>query len=131
EDGPTRPGAAAPNWGLPARIGRYRVSARLGDGGCGVVYRGFDDEAGREVAIKVPHPGWGALTEAEAGLLARLDHPGIVRFYEAGRADDGTVYLVSEFVTGGDLAALIGRGRPTQEAAAGIVARVAEALHHA
>ena len=130
-DPPTRLAPPSPaNTGLPERVGQYRVTARLGSGGCGVVYRGLDD-AGREVAIKVPHPGWGALTDAEAGLLAGLDHPGIVRFYEAGRADDGTAYLVSEYVEGGDLAALLERERPTPEAAAAIVARVAQALHHA
>jgi formylglycine-generating enzyme required for sulfatase activity len=95
------------------------------------VYRARDDETGREVAIKVPHPGWSALTETEARLLAGLDHPGIVRFYESGRADDGSVYLVSEFVGGGDLTGLLERGRPTPEEAAAIIARVAEALHHA
>jgi hypothetical protein len=64
--GPTRPGAPVPGTGPPTRIGRYRVTAWLGDGGCGVVYRARDDETGREVAIKVPHPGWSALTETEA-----------------------------------------------------------------
>jgi serine/threonine protein kinase len=40
---------------MPARLGRYRVTAKLGAGGFGVVCRGYDDDLKRDVAIKVPH----------------------------------------------------------------------------
>src|SRR4051812_18815709 len=43
--------------GLPSKIGRYRVSGVLGEGGFGRVYLGFDDDLDRPVAIKVPRPG--------------------------------------------------------------------------
>jgi formylglycine-generating enzyme required for sulfatase activity len=121
----------------PAALGRYRVTARLGAGGFGVVYRGYDDELRREVAIKVPHPqrvAAGAAVEAylaEARVLASLDHPGIVPVYDVGHTPDGLCYVVSKFVPGSDLRARLGQGRPPLAEAVELVARVAEALHHA
>jgi hypothetical protein len=46
---------AAPVGSLPERFGRYRVTGKLGSGGFGVVYKGYDEELRRDVAIKVPH----------------------------------------------------------------------------
>jgi serine/threonine protein kinase/formylglycine-generating enzyme required for sulfatase activity len=123
--------------GLPARLGRYRVTERLGAGGFGVVYRGFDDELLREVAIKVSHlsaiasPEGAEVFLAEGRVLASLDHPGIVPVYDVGRTDEGLCYLVSKFVAGTDLARKLKEGRPALPEAVEIVARVAEALHHA
>jgi serine/threonine protein kinase len=80
---------------LPQHLGRYRILERLGKGGFGVVYRGHDDELRRDVAIKVPHRHRLASPEdaeqflAEARVLARLDHAGIVPVYDVGRTDDG------------------------------------------
>jgi hypothetical protein len=50
--GPTGP---AEEEVLPVRLGRYRITAKLGKGGFGVVYKGYDDDLRRDVAIKVPH----------------------------------------------------------------------------
>src|SRR5207302_337689 len=68
---------------------------------------------------------------AEARLLARLDHPGIVPLYDVGRPADGLCYLVSKYVEGGDLGARLRRGRPAAAEAAALVAQAARALHHA
>src|SRR5436305_79486 len=76
--------------GPPERLGRYRLLEAVGAGGFGTVYRGYDDELRRYVAIKVPHPRltWTAhATDAylnEARVLAGLDHPGIVPVYDFG-----------------------------------------------
>jgi serine/threonine protein kinase len=121
----------------PQQLGRYRVTARLGSGGFGVVYRGHDEELYRDVAIKVPHRGRVTSAEdadaylTEGRVLARLDHPGIVPVYDVGRTDDGLCYLVSKFIEGEDLAARLRAGRPAPADAARLVARVAEALQHA
>jgi serine/threonine protein kinase/formylglycine-generating enzyme required for sulfatase activity len=125
--------AAAP---VPVRLGRYRITARLGGGGFGVVYRGYDEQLGREVAIKVLRSSRavsadGTLYLAEARMLASLDHPGIVPVYDAGRTEDGTCYLVSKLVPGSDLAKRLRETRFAPAAATDLVARVAEALHHA
>lgn len=102
--GPERPGGDEEP--MPARLGRYHVLTRLGKGGFGVVYKGYDDDLRREVAIKVPHRHRFATPRdvdaylAEARLLARLDHPGVVRVHDFGRMDDGRCYLVSQFIAG-------------------------------
>src|SRR5262249_60577874 len=67
----------------PERLGRYRILARLGFGGFGVVYKAWDETLKRDVAIKVPHrsriaTSWDVETYLEeARILASLDHPGI------------------------------------------------------
>ncbi|HEV3444521.1 MAG TPA: SUMF1/EgtB/PvdO family nonheme iron enzyme [Gemmataceae bacterium] len=122
---------------VPLRLGRYRIAARLGTGGFGVVYRGYDEELRREVAIKVRHPDRTASADstllylAEARMLASLDHPGIVPVYDFGRTEDGTCYFVSKLVTGIDLGKRLRQSRFAAAAAAEVITRVAEALHHA
>jgi formylglycine-generating enzyme required for sulfatase activity len=128
--------ALPPDTNVPERLGRYRVTARLGEGGFGVVYRGYDDELRRDVAIKVPHRSRvrsAADAEAylaEARILAGLDHPGIVPVFDLGRTE-GLCYVVSKFIEGGDLTRRLRQGQPTPAEAAEIVRRAAEALHHA
>lgn len=118
-------------------LDRYEVREVLGKGGFGVVYRAFDPELRREVAIKVPVRSPEASVSraeaylAEARMLAGLDHPGIVPVYDAGRTDGGQCFVVSKFVAGGDLAHWLTRERPAFGKAAEIVAQVADALGHA
>ncbi|HVK16473.1 MAG TPA: SUMF1/EgtB/PvdO family nonheme iron enzyme [Fimbriiglobus sp.] len=122
---------------LPPHLGRYRVTARLGAGGFGVVYKAHDDDLQRDVAIKVPHRHRVVTTAdveaylAEARMLATLDHPGIVLVHDVGRTADGLCYVVSKFVAGQDLGARLRQGRPPCAEAAALVAQVAEALSHA
>src|SRR5262245_47235077 len=134
---PTRPERPYDEGALPSHLGRYRVTARLGAGGFGVVYKAHDDELQRDVAIKVPHRHrivTAADIEAflgEARMLATLDHPGIVPVHDVGRTADGLCYVVSKFVAGQDLRARLRHGRPSCSEAVALVAQVAEALHHA
>jgi serine/threonine protein kinase/formylglycine-generating enzyme required for sulfatase activity len=122
---------------MPTCLGRYRITARLGAGAFGVVYKARDEELCRDLAIKVPRPSRGGaapdgvLYLAEARVLAALDHPGIVPVYEFGRTPDGDCYLVSKFIEGKDLATKLREGRPALADAVESLARVAEALHHA
>ena len=125
------------DWKQPERLGRYRIEKTLGEGGFGRVYQAYDEELKRHVAIKVPHPeriSQPADVEqylAEAQVLARLDHPGIVPVYDVGRSDDGLCYVVSKIIEGSDLAERIHTGRPSFSESAELVATVAEALHYA
>jgi hypothetical protein len=120
-----------PPW--PGRIGRYRVEAVLGEGGCGRVYLAFDEELHRRVAVKVPRlgPEHASLFLAEARTLAQLDHPHIVPVHDVGRSEEGSCFVVSKFIPGSDLAKRMVRGRPRFSESAALVAGVAEALHYA
>ncbi len=120
----------------PRRIGPFEVSARLGHGGMGEVYRARDPEADREVAIKVVHAAATdevlARFETERRMLARMSHPGIARVLSVGRTGEGEPWLAMELVpdpvdvvTDADRRGLDLRARV--EAMAG----VCDAVHHA
>lgn len=94
---------------LPTRIGRFVIRELLGIGGFGTVYRAFDPELHREVAVKVSHPY--TSTDAKASLqfsteakrLAKLDHPNLVQVFDTGFTE-GRPFLVTAFVNGPNLA---------------------------
>ncbi len=97
----------APRAPVPGqRVGRYLAEEILGQGGMGMVLRARDDLLQREVAIKVILPAYLA-TDPTAGLrflreaeiVARLDHPNIIRVLDAG-LDAGVAYLAFEYVHG-------------------------------
>jgi serine/threonine protein kinase/formylglycine-generating enzyme required for sulfatase activity len=119
------------------RIGRYRLVRLLGEGAFGRVWLGFDEELQRQVAIKVPTPERFLKPEdaeaylAEARTVAGLDHAHIVPVYDVGRAADGSIYVVSKFIEGRNLAQRIKQDRPSHALAASLLAAVAQALHHA
>ena len=98
--------------GIPPVIGRYQVAERIGRGGFGDVYRGFDPALKRAVAIKtclLADPVVRQRFVREAELAARLVHPNIVTIHDFGT--DGEVpYLVQELLPGEDLAERLARG---------------------
>jgi len=97
------------------RLGPYEILSRLGAGGMGEVYRARDTRLGRDVAIKIlpgdlsGDPSRRARFEQEARAVAALNHPNILGLYDIG-GQDGTDYMVTEFVAGETLAALMERG---------------------
>jgi serine/threonine protein kinase len=79
----------------------YELQERVGGGGFGEVYRAYQPSVGRQVAIKIilpqyaTHPEFIRRFEAEARLIARLEHPHIVPLYDYWRdAEEGSAYLV-------------------------------------
>jgi tetratricopeptide (TPR) repeat protein len=92
-------------------VGRYVVIARVGEGGMGVVYRAYDPELERAVALKFLHvtteetPGSarGDRLQREAKALARLSHPNVLAVFDVGTFDDD-VFIATEFVEGPTLA---------------------------
>jgi len=94
---------------------RYEIRGKIGQGGLGAVYRGYDTRMNREVAIKRISKSTGdpELQEEstrqlmkEAGALASLQHPHIVTIYDVGTDDDGP-YVVMELISGKTLEELI------------------------
>src|SRR6185503_16513990 len=87
---------------------RYRVDAKLGEGGMGAVYAARDLTLDRDVAVKVLARG--TLDDAardrllrEARVVAAFNHPHIVAVYDAGESADGTPFVVMERVDGAPL----------------------------
>ncbi|HXD60099.1 MAG TPA: serine/threonine-protein kinase [Thermoleophilaceae bacterium] len=115
-------------------LGRYRLERRIGAGGYGVVWKGWDERLERDVAVKViAIEGEGRATqraEREGRVAARLNHPGIVQLYELG-TDDAAVYLVSELVRGRTFAELLSGGALSDRDVARIGIVLCDALAHA
>jgi serine/threonine protein kinase len=82
---------------------RYALVGRLGHGGMGSVFSVRDQELGREVALKVltlPGDDVAERLRAEARVLARLEHPGIVPVHDVGTLADGRAYYAMKLVRG-------------------------------
>ena len=121
---------------LPAKIGRYEVRQRLGLGGFGEVFRAYDPQLERDVAVKVPRAEVLATKEQverflrEAKAAARLNHPNIVPVYDTGR-DGDRVYIASKFISGKNLAELVRDYDQNWSRIAHLVQTLAAALHYA
>src|SRR5947207_2837574 len=94
--------------GLALSGGRYLISAKLGEGGMGVVYRAQDRNLDSDVVIKVPRrtmlddPEFAHRFAREIRSLVRLSHPGIVKVTDVGECD-GRPFAVMQYLTGGSL----------------------------
>ncbi len=112
-------------------IGRYEIRGEVGRGGMGVVYRAFDPQLEREVAIKsMLVEGDEAATQQffrEAQAAARLNHPGIVAVHDVIR-DGSSAYIVMELIRGVSLEQNVPSGKP---AALRILREAAAALDFA
>ena len=113
---------------------RYQITECIGVGGMAEVYRATDNVLGRIVAVKVMLPQYAAdenfarRFKQEAASAANLSSPYIVNVYDWGQ-DDGTYYIVMEFVRGSDLkTAIKERGAINQRKVAEIGSQVCQAL---
>src|SRR5687767_6485233 len=97
---------------LGKMLGNFRMDHMLGEGGMGAVYQAYDLSLQREVAIKLIHPHLARRPDFrerfihEARMMARLDHPGIVKVFAFGKEGD-LFYLPMEFIRGGNLRQLL------------------------
>jgi serine/threonine protein kinase len=118
------------------KIGKYEIIGELSRGGMGIVYKGYQRELDRHVAIKVvtpqllEHPEFVERFFREAKALARLNHPHIVQVYDADR-DGGTVFMVMELVEGKSLRTLLKLGRIPAEEALRLLPQICDALDYA
>lgn len=114
-------------------VSHYRITAKLGEGGMGEVYRAEDTTLGRDVALKMLPESFASdperLTrfEREARLLASLSHPNIAGIHDL--IEDGEHrFLVMEVAEGEDLAERIARGPVPLDQAIDIAIQIAQAL---
>ncbi|MDQ3861696.1 MAG: protein kinase, partial [Actinomycetota bacterium] len=117
---------------------RYRAIELLGSGGMAEVYLAHDAVLDRDVALKVLSRRYAEDDEvierfrSEARSAAALSHPNIVSIYDRGETEDGTYYIVMEYVAGGILSERILRVGPfPTHTAAAVAIQVAEALEEA
>ena len=119
-----------------SRLGHYEVTAQIGAGGMGEVYRATDTKLNRDVALKVlpdafaSDPERLARFQREAQVLASLNHPNIAQIHGIETAE-GTRALVLELVEGPTLADRIAQGPIPLEEALPIAKQIAEALEAA
>ncbi len=120
----------------PERVGRYDILEKVAQGGMGIIYKARHPDLDRLFAVKLLTPRTQASPEAlarfqrEAKIAARLDHPNIVRVYDAG-TDQGLPYLVMDFVDGPNLDALVAEEGIGVRKAAQVTRALALALEHA
>jgi eukaryotic-like serine/threonine-protein kinase len=118
--------------------GRYRILEFVGSGGMGAVYRAEHTKIRRTVALKilhrelVPSSGFTQRFEREAFLAGRTAHPNCVGVSDFGRLEDGTMFLVMEYVKGRSLADILDEhGRIEWQRAFRIARHVLRGLAHA
>ena len=121
------------------RIGAYRVIRHLGEGGFGTVYLAEQEEPlRRRVAIKLLRIGFGpdveqrlARFDAEREAIARMEHPNVARVLDAGATDEGSPYLVMEYVDGVPVTEFCDRKCLTQRERLELFLQVCEGVQHA
>ena len=115
------------------RIGPYEVVSALGAGGMGEVYRARDTRLDRTVAIKVLPESLARDSQfrerfdREARTISQLDHPHICALYDVGE-QNGTAYLVMQYLEGETLAVRLERGALKLDDALTIATQIADAL---
>jgi serine/threonine protein kinase/tetratricopeptide (TPR) repeat protein len=139
-----RTSLSAAEIGEPIRVGEFRIVRKLGEGGMGVVYVAEQEHPRRQVALKLLREAslWPARLrrfQREANLLARLQHPGIARIYEAGVAPVETAagpagrqpFVALELIDGKRLGEYCADSQAGLREKLELVARIADAVHHA
>ncbi|PWT90114.1 MAG: hypothetical protein C5B54_07755 [Acidobacteria bacterium] len=117
-------------------VGPYKILSLLGIGGMGEVYLAQDSRVGRKVAIKLlpthlsSDSGMRRRFEREARAVSSLSHPNICSFYDIGQ-EDGTDYLVMEFIEGKTLADTLAKGAMPLQKALSYAIQILDALDKA
>ncbi len=95
---------------------RYRLDEVIGQGSIGTIWRAFDENLGREVAVKMLSEGVKIRDDVrkrflrEAQATAKVDHPNVVKVLDAGEDENGRLYLVMEMVAGEPLEKILDQG---------------------
>ena len=135
--GPTNPGPGSKTSGkvIKGTLGRFELQEVLGQGGFGRVYRAYDPQLDRLLALKVPtfaldDEGKARRFQAEAKSAAGLRHPNIVPTFESGRIGN-QFFIASQYIQGKPLSDIVKSGPVTFRDAASWCSRIARALSYA
>lgn len=121
--------------GETRRLAHFELLEQVGVGNFGTVFKARDTVLDRIVALKIPRRSQLDPTDVEyffrdARAAAQLHHPNIVSVHEVGR-DGETIFIASDFIEGANLREWLSAKRLTAREAAELMAKVAEAVHHA
>jgi serine/threonine protein kinase/tetratricopeptide (TPR) repeat protein len=129
--------SAAPPVPPGAKIGKYILGQRIGQGAMGEVYKAHDPALKRDVAIKMiaatvaPDSDLKVRFEREAQSAGRMNHPNVVTVYEFGQEKD-RIYLAMELLEGADLRGMINRhGLPSLGEKLAVMEQICEGLAYA
>jgi len=117
--------------------GRYRLEARIGEGGMGVVYRARHVLIDRIVAVKLIRPDLRGETHLRAWMLRearaanRVDHAHIIDIHDIGETEEGELYLVMEYLVGTSLSSELARGSTPLARSVDILEQMCAALARA
>ncbi len=117
--------------------GRYRLEARIGEGGMGIVYRARHVLIDRVVAVKLIRPDLRGETHLRAWMLRearaanRVDHAHIIDIHDIGETDEGELYLVMEYLIGTPLSTELAKGPMPIHRAVDIIEQMGAALSRA
>ena len=133
------PAAPPADRAAPPRAFGYDIHGEVARGGQGVIYRATQGATGRAVAIKALDPAISETSRRARERLSReiriagsLSHPGIVRVFDSIKLSDGRDALVMELIDGEPLGVWAGRRpAPDERVRLELLARVADAVHHA
>jgi eukaryotic-like serine/threonine-protein kinase len=131
--------AAAPADSMLGKVvaGRYRLEARLGEGGMGIVYRARHVLIDRVVALKLIRPDLRGETHLRAWMLRearaanRVDHAHIIDIHDIGETEDGELYLVMEYLVGTALSTEVAKGAMAMSRGVDILEQMCAALARA
>ncbi|MCB9451304.1 MAG: protein kinase [Anaerolineaceae bacterium] len=121
---------------IGTRLGTYELIEEVGKGGMATVYRAYQPNVGRYVAVKVIHRSIAADQQGlerfqrEARLVARLEHPHLLPIYDYDGANDPP-YIVMRYLESGTLKDVLGRGKLPPDEIAYMVRQIASALDYA
>lgn len=130
---------------IPTHIGKYVIEGVAGKGAMGIVYFGHDPFVDRKVAVKLCTKLQEGIEDASKAEMARdlfinearaagaLDHPNILKIYEAGEDEQRRPYIVMEYIEGGDTLRLYTKGQRTADIEQSVewLRQCAEALAYA
>src|SRR5450432_4790600 len=118
--------------------GQYQILEKIGTGGMGSVYKASQPAMNRMVAIKILHPklanrqDLASRFRREARAMAQLSHPNTVKVFTYGELEDGSLYIVMEFLEGRNMNRAVKRDGPLPlERAITILIQVCGALQEA